>query len=66
VIKVAYNVPSDHLYNSGNVTLVTDWSFEYFDLPSIPKGAKVKIETTFDAFVGSFGLDNLHVFTHQK
>jgi hypothetical protein len=48
------------------VTSISNWTFEYVNLPPIPRDAKLKIETTFDAFFGSFGLDNIHFVTPQK
>ena len=66
IFQFNYVLPADHLLNDGTLTNVTTWKFESVNLPPLPGGAKLKIQSTYDKSFGGVGLDNIILQTPQK
>jgi len=59
-------MPSDRLYNDEALNSTSEWKFQFMNLPPIPGGTKLSIQTTYDKSFGGVGLDNMILHTPQK
>jgi hypothetical protein len=59
-------VPESRLYNDGNLSLGSEWFFEWGRLPPIGGASKLKLSAIFDFGSGGVGFDNIKFSTQQK
>ena len=65
-LQLVYLVPPEHLLNNGSLNTTDTWFFEYTNLPPMPKGSRLNLETSFDFQSGGTGLDNVQMTTQQR
>ena len=64
--SLAYEVPESKLLNNGSLSRITNWFFEYQQLPIVNRHEKIVLEAEFDSENGGFGADNIHFHTPQR
>ena len=64
--SVLVTVPGSSLRNDGDVQNLSEWFFEYHQLPHIGMNQRLVLKAVFDAKDGGFGADNIHIHTPQR
>ena len=64
--SLVLTVPEIRLLNNGSVGRITDWFYEYQQLPVVNRFERLVLEAEFDARKGGFGADNIHFHTPQR